>query len=185
VYCINTGSDDNDNDIRIVIKQCPECRSTVIASSSRIQGFGGESHESITLHGKGGDETDMTYSSDGSNNMCTCHDKGVIYINISRVRCDDRYTPPCSCSESEGHRSQRKLDVVIDTDNVDQSTVKVRSESSIASIHDSDSKPTSFTRAKSSVDHIHGKYHFMKVSKTVSYFLQVRMLPLSQNPEYR
>ncbi|KAH0814890.1 hypothetical protein GEV33_007902 [Tenebrio molitor] len=157
VYCINTGSDDNDNDIRIVIKQCPECRSTVIASSSRIQGFGGESHESITLHGKGGDETDMTYSSDGSNNMCTCHDKGVIYINISRVRCDDRYTPPCSCSESEGHRSQRKLDVVIDTDNVDQSTVKVRSESSIASIHDSDSKPTSFTRAKSSVDHIHGK----------------------------
>ncbi|XP_063911474.1 uncharacterized protein LOC135128543 isoform X2 [Zophobas morio] len=167
VYCINTGGDASD-EIRIIIKQCPECRSTVIGSSTRIRETTetGESHESITLHGKQGDESNMAYSSDENESLkesekCKCLQKGRVCTDISKVRCEE-FSSPCSCTDTDlsrliserkmasrhsvrsgdtieskqrvgSDRSESKMDVLIDSDNVDKSTVRV---------HDDDREPS-------------------------------------------
>ncbi|RZC35341.1 uncharacterized protein BDFB_005298, partial [Asbolus verrucosus] len=161
VYCINTGTNKEDNDIKIVIKQCPECFSTVIGSTSKIRGMLGESHESITLHGKGPrDPNDMAYSSDETDSFkgdkrpegsklafgrsnstcpchkpssCRCHESERIRINIigGPCPCDDNI---CLQNKTQSSSSNStKMDVLIDAENVDKSTVKFngKKESSV------------------------------------------------------
>ncbi|KAJ3666738.1 hypothetical protein Zmor_002170 [Zophobas morio] len=159
VYCINTGGDASD-EIRIIIKQCPECRSTVIGSSTRIRETTetGESHESITLHGNQEDESNMAYSSDENESLkesekCKCLQKWRVCTDISKVRCEE-FSSPCSCTDTDlsrlisgrkmasrhsvrsgdtivskqrvgSDKSESKMNVLIDSDNVDKSTVRV------------------------------------------------------------
>ncbi|XP_008200810.2 uncharacterized protein LOC103315014 isoform X1 [Tribolium castaneum] len=118
VFCINARSDD-ESDVKIVIKQCPECRSTIIGSSTKIENPP-ESHESLTIHGTPQlDETNLEYSSDDSGKStspseCHCKEKKMC-IDLAKLK----ELLGCSCDKP-------KMDVVIDSDSVEKSEVKVR-----------------------------------------------------------
>ncbi|XP_044258535.1 uncharacterized protein LOC123007351 isoform X2 [Tribolium madens] len=122
LYCINARSDDDD-DIKIVIKQCPDCKSTVIGSSTKIENTP-DSHESITIHGTlEVDETNMEYSSSDDSSKptatgkeCQCKEQKLC-IDLAKLK----ELMKCSCDEPKSP----KMDVIIDSDNVEKSEVKV------------------------------------------------------------
>lgn len=119
MYCINAGSDEADN-IRILIKQCPKCSASVIASSARIKTDLDE-----PLHGQR-DEASMTFSSDEGVSKRRPVEKVSKGCMCTREKSISKASKGCMCDKVESaSNNQGQLNLLVNLDNLECSTIQV------------------------------------------------------------